>query len=33
MFRKDILCRISFFIDIGGTTLSIISIIIWLCVL
>ena len=33
MFRRDVLCRIAFFINVGAFVLSGISVIIWQCAL
>lgn len=33
MFRRDILCRIAFFIDLGAFVLSVVSVILWQCAL
>ena len=33
LFKKDILCRIAFFIDLAAFVLSVVSVIIWLAVL
>lgn len=33
MFKKDILCRIAFFIDLGAFTLSVVALILWIVVM